>query len=690
MPFDFVWQYQEDDDGEQPPEKSLEIGEPSEVTPLDITIKNILTGKEITIDPIDGATEASTTHYHFKLAFNPGILVNPEQIEIETANWSIHCDSNAITDTLYLLWKGSEIKLLPTQSTEVTLTGVAANSGVHDNSQQQTSFIANFADSPDVTIGWQFKQVMHVISVGTPQFFPHHDNPYATTKNLHLTMVKTTGKSNIPLFVGFVGSNKVLNVHNDTSRLKLRITNTNLTDGDTSNITFHYDSDSSKCSQLVLMLEAGSDNWALGTADEVNDISILIDGDQWTQKGNKEQVNVRNQIKGYKWIFEPKNSNIVLQAQDTILIDLSNITTSKPTGESNLYLSYNYVQGYKDGQFICAIEKSSLQVTPDGKVGIGIHDQYGHDPQIDLAIGDNDTGIKWVSDGNFAIYNNNSETVLFDNNRNVGIGTTSPSAKLDVNGTTKTTDLNVTGNVGIGTNSPSEKLDVNGTTKTTDLNVTGNVGIGTTSPSEKLEVDGTIKANGLEIDGSPIIRQDNDAYIHYEAKSSDQSWYIGTNKKSEGFYIYEGTEKLYPYRLVVKKGGNVGIGTNSPSEKLEVNGGFKIASGNTVTGIPLTKFQHGTFRGVKVYPFKKAEHDFGSNVIDACVALTTSDIQYGDDHHEEDHEIQRIRIALSHEKSGSKVTVYANVDACDCSGNRLTGNEISYVVIASVSSAESV
>jgi hypothetical protein len=566
MPFAFEWQYQEDDDGDQSPPNSLEIGEPSEVSPLDITIKNILTGKEITIDPIDGATEASTTHYHFKLAFNVGILNDPEQIEIETANWSIHCDSNGNTDTLYLLWKGSEITLLPTQSTEVTLTGVAANSGVHDDSQEQASFIANFAaTTTNLTIGWQFKQVMHIISVGTPQFFPGQHNPYATTTTLVLNMVKTTGKSNIPLFVGFVGSNKVLNVNDGTSSLKLRITNTNLVDGNTSNITFHYDSDPAKCSQLVLMLEAGDDNWALGTADQVNDINISIEGNQWSRK-SKEQVKVKNKVKGYKWIFEPHGSDVVLEPQDTMLIDLSNIVTSKPTGESNLYLSYNYVPGYRDGQFICAIEKSPL-VYKDKKVGIGTNPS----DSVDLAIGDSDTGFKQQGDGKLAIYTNNQERVRINESGDVGIGTTDPQEALHIksknlridSGEIKSwgpisfrSDVDNTGDEksvlfynGTDSSTPlmtlnkNQELDVNGSIKSMSLNVTGVTTISEINTNESM----IIKMNNSDLLGivdfsfSPHFDHEYYYYSPFKVQdwdllgNRDSGW--SSNKENWAYYV---------------------------------------------------------------------------------------------------------------------------------------------------------
>ncbi len=51
-------------------------------------------------------------------------------------------------------------------------------------------------------------------------------------------------------------------------------------------------------------------------------------------------------------------------------------------------------------------------------------------------------------------------------------------------------DLIVNGNVGIGTTSPAAKLDVEGSGNVV-LNA-GNVGVGTTAPYSKLDVDGTI------------------------------------------------------------------------------------------------------------------------------------------------------------------------------------------------------
>ena len=75
-------------------------------------------------------------------------------------------------------------------------------------------------------------------------------------------------------------------------------------------------------------------------------------------------------------------------------------------------------------------ETESLMVlTKDGHLGIGTTS-----PQIDLAIGDSDTGLQQQGDGELAIYTNNAERLRVNSSGNVGIGTTSPDSRLEISG----------------------------------------------------------------------------------------------------------------------------------------------------------------------------------------------------------------------------------------------------------------
>jgi hypothetical protein len=74
-------------------------------------------------------------------------------------------------------------------------------------------------------------------------------------------------------------------------------------------------------------------------------------------------------------------------------------------------------------------------------------------PTIDLAIGDTDTGLGWISDGNLAVYTNNAERMRITSNGRVGIGTTSPLAKMEVSNSNEANGLRVTTNFSLGPDS---------------------------------------------------------------------------------------------------------------------------------------------------------------------------------------------------------------------------------------------
>ncbi|MEW5897437.1 MAG: hypothetical protein AB1668_07110, partial [Nanoarchaeota archaeon] len=149
------------------------------------------------------------------------------------------------------------------------------------------------------------------------------------------------------------------------------------------------------------------------------------------------------------------------------------------------------------------------------------------------------------------------------------------------------------GNVGIGTTNPEQKLDIqNGglaisswTSPGSSLLVsstTGNVGIGTTMPEVPLHVYQNVNSSSRML---------------YENTNIGSSVYAGVQLKTDGgsAYIYR-TSNAYGYsmaddlviqdagggdivfftgeeRVRILYGGNVGIGTKSPTKKLDISAG---------------------------------------------------------------------------------------------------------------------
>ncbi len=105
----------------------------------------------------------------------------------------------------------------------------------------------------------------------------------------------------------------------------------------------------------------------------------------------------------------------------------------------------------------------------------------------------------------------------------------------------------------------------------------GSVGIGTASPSQLLHIQGTAGLSLLESTGA-------NQNAEFQFKTTARIFGIGQNIGTTGkFEIYDRTAGNT--RLVVDGSGNVGIGTTSPSEALEINksgANLKVVSDDNV------------------------------------------------------------------------------------------------------------
>lgn len=154
------------------------------------------------------------------------------------------------------------------------------------------------------------------------------------------------------------------------------------------------------------------------------------------------------------------------------------------------------------------------------------------------------------------------------------------------------TDVNIqSGITGTGTYLPM--LFLTGGSERVRVDTSGNVGIGTSSPSAKLDVNGGINLGGSYINLASPNGANGDWVGGYNINYSTGIKNVATGSangiyESNAGYIAFHTNTsqtagtAVPERMRIDSSGNVGIGTASPSQKLEVTGGILLSTTNQI------------------------------------------------------------------------------------------------------------
>jgi hypothetical protein len=169
-------------------------------------------------------------------------------------------------------------------------------------------------------------------------------------------------------------------------------------------------------------------------------------------------------------------------------------------------------------------------------------------------------------------------TILSDGK--VGIGVSSPSEPLHVaGGAVRIGNTNIRHDGSGGSWDMAFETYSGGYYERMRIGSTGNVGIGTSSPTHKLHVDGTLRTNGTVTHNAANLNliADNARILIEEADGTDITWLGDHTGEGQGaLFLYDhggaATVKLTAdsHANYINNGNSFGIGTNSPSEILHV------------------------------------------------------------------------------------------------------------------------
>ena len=184
-----------------------------------------------------------------------------------------------------------------------------------------------------------------------------------------------------------------------------------------------------------------------------------------------------------------------------------------------------------------------------------------------------------------------AERMRIDKAGNVGIGKPVPMSKLDVNGTVNASAFTINGAAFTGSqwSTTGSKVFYNG----------GNIGVGTGDPATKLDVIGQIHTGGVCGGGVPNVQGGYFSWNQINCSTGEVDFINHQGGGTGGFWFANTSNgsTLSPLMRITGD-GNVGIGTNTPTAKLDVAGNINVtgtgninASGTITGGNIVAKYQ---------------------------------------------------------------------------------------------------
>jgi hypothetical protein len=306
---------------------------------------------------------------------------------------------------------------------------------------------------------------------------------------------------------------------------------------------------------------SASDYSVIGTVDTdgATNARIVISGRDRggaDTNGNIEYVATGTNGKHIFYTTDSTTSRMTILASGNV-----GIGTSSPSGPLHIVKSMNYTTPSNDNGHITIISNTT------SRLNIGV-------------LNSGDGWLQTVDPGN--VYMN---LILNSNGGNVGIGTTVPIQKLEVAGAIRIStapSISYDGDASIifnqatvGPTIQGYQFDVRTGSATSRLRIdnNGNVGIGTTSPSTGY--GGTINNARFAIRSGTVGQSNGTSIFLIGGDNNHYSSITAEHTGGGSTYLSFGTSTgaTNPTeKMRIDSSGNVGIGTTSPRQKLDITG----------------------------------------------------------------------------------------------------------------------
>ena len=181
----------------------------------------------------------------------------------------------------------------------------------------------------------------------------------------------------------------------------------------------------------------------------------------------------------------------------------------------------------------------------------------------------------------------------------------------------------------------------------------GNVGIGTSSTNYRLAVIGASGTHNVAFFTNNDPSYNTDIVINHGSASGN----LFLSRRSTGeFYIYNDAAHAMRFytnateRLVIAAGGNVGIGTSSPGQKLTVAGTIETTSGGVKFPDGTTQTTAATSKVVQVV-----------NTMNSAVSTTTTAMPYDDTIPQNTEGAELMTVAITPTNTNNKLRIDVTV-----------------------------